>query len=416
MRKKRTTVPLWRILRLIGKYPLAVAVAVVGGACQAVATLAASLFVGYAINAIQGLNSLGLDVGGCCGVIGGMVVLYLVFGWLTEAYAQRLAANVCRDMRAAAYGALTDAPFSYLDKRSTGDLLARVVIDADAVGDATAMTFTNLFSGALTILGAAGLMLWLNWEIGLLIVGAAPLSASIASFVGSRIKRQFKSQAQVRGESAALAEEAVAAHDLYAIYGYGDLARARYARKNAELEAESRRATFYSSLPNPSSRLVNNLVYAGAGFVGIYFLLAEKTPGVEYGLTIGVLTTFLTFALKYAKPFNDVADSLTEIQGATASGERVFAAADAPREVQDAPDAAVLSRPTGAFAFDDVSFAYEPGGKLAASGVSLDVPQGKTVAFVGKTGCGKTTLINLLMRFYDPTSGQIKFSGRNAQA
>lgn len=418
MRAKKRTVSLFRILGLIARYPGLVAVSVLGGAGQAAATLAASLFVGYAVNAIQGVFPPGspeLSVGGCCGVIGGMVVMYFIAGWLTEAYAQKLAGLVCRDIRTAAFSALADAPFSYLDKRSTGDLLSRVIVDADAVGDATALTFTNMFSGFLTILGAACLMLWLNWEIGLLIVGAAPLSASIAAFVDGKIKKHFAKQVGVRGESAALAEEAVSAHALYAIYGYGERARARYAQKNAELEKASVRATFYSSLPNPCSRLVNNLVYAGAGFIGIYFLIAQK-GGAQFGLTVGVLTSFLTFALKYAKPFNDVADAFTEIQGATASGGRVFDAADAPREAADAQGAAPLTAPSGEFAFRGVSFAYNPGSRPALTGVDVGAPPGKTVALVGRTGCGKTTMINLLMRFYDPTSGSVEVSGQDARS
>lgn len=405
---------LWRILRLIGRYPGLVCVSLLGSLGQAIATLAISLFVGYAINAIQKHPTDNLSIETCCLVIGAMVVLYFIAGWITEAYAQQLATLVCRDMRTNAFTALTNAPFSYLDKCRTGDLLSRVIIDADAVGDATALTFTNMFSGLLTIIGAAGLMLWLNWQIGLLIVGAAPLSAGLAAFIDHKIKKHFVRQVQVRGESVALAEEAVTAHALYTMYGYGPAARERFLNKNVELQKVWLKSTFYASLPNPCSRLINNLVYAGAGFVGIYFLIQDPS-GAKFGLTIGILTAFLTFTLKYAKPFNDVADACTEIQGATASGERVFLAMDAPRERGDHQHARELQNASGAFAYQNINFAYDKNAPLALTNVSINAPAGKMIALVGRTGCGKTSLINLLMRFYDPNDGAIIVSEKNAQ-
>ena len=326
--------------------------------------------------------------------------------WLMNVCNNRIAFGIVRRLRQDAFDRIQSLPLSYVDAHPVGDTVSRVISDADAVTDGLLLGFSQFFTGILTILGTLLIMLTVHPGIALVVVLVTPLSLFVAAFITKKTHTYFKNQSKTRAEQTAIVDEMIGNHKLVTAFNRGDEALADFDRVNDRLAKISQKATFFSSLTNPSTRFVNNLVYAGVVLVGA--LMAIATGGAA--LSIGQLSCFLSYANQYTKPFNEISGVVTELQNALTCAGRLFELIDARPEVPDAPDALVLDTARGEVAFDHVSFSYVPERPLIKD-LSLAIKDGQRVAIVGPTGCGKTTLINLLMRFYDTTEGDILVDG-----
>ncbi|MBR4067818.1 MAG: ABC transporter ATP-binding protein [Clostridia bacterium] len=328
--------------------------------------------------------------------------------WLMGLCNNRLTYAAVRDIRRDAFTHLQKLPLSYLDTHPTGDVVSRVITDVDQFADGLLMGFTQLFSGVLTIVGTLGFMYSVNWMIATAVVVITPLSLVVASFIAKRTYDMFSLQSKTRGEQTALIDEMLTGQKVVRAFGMEDEVQERFDEINGRLENASRRAIFFSSLTNPATRFVNSLVYACVGVAGALVCIL----GGPAMLTVGQLSAFLSYANQYTKPFNEISGVVTELQAALACAERVFELIRCPAETSEPEDAVVLEDPEGAVAMQDVSFSYVPERKLIQH-LSISVKPGERVAIVGPTGCGKTTLINLLMRFYDVNDGKITLDGHN---
>ena len=297
---------------------------------------------------------------------------------------------------------IQNLPLSYLDAHPSGDLVSRIIADVDTFADGLLMGFTQFFTGILTILGTLGIMLFLNPGITAIVVLLTPLSLFVAGFIAKRTYKYFGKQAKVRGEQTALINEMVEGQKVVQAFGYEEKSMETFDEVNERLRDVSVKAVFFSSLTNPSTRLVNNIVYAGVG-------LASAMIAISGGITIGELSIFLSYASQYAKPFNEISGVVTEMQNALACAARIFELVDVPDEVPDRENA-VEFHSQGQVSLSHVSFSYDPDKPLIED-LNLEVKPGQRIAIVGPTGCGKTTLINLLMRFYDVREGSIKIDG-----
>ena len=322
--------------------------------------------------------------------------------WLLSVCNNRITFSVSRDLRNEALRKIQTLPLSYLDSHPSGDIVSRMVADVDTFADGLLMGFTQLFSGILTIFGTLLFMLRENVPITLVVVCITPLSLVVAGFLAKRSYGYFQSQSTVRGKQTALVNEMIEGQKVVQAFGHEAESLAAFDEVNGQLQDVSLKAIFFSSLTNPATRFVNNIVYAGVGLVGALY-------AVRGGITIGQLSVFLSYANQYTKPFNEISGVVTELQNALACAARVFELLDAEDQLPEAENAAAL-QPDGHVQLQDVSFRYLPDRPLI-EGLSLDVQPGQRIAIVGPTGCGKTTLINLLMRFYDVNSGSIKVSG-----
>ena len=322
--------------------------------------------------------------------------------WLLSVCNNRITFSVSRDLRNEALRKIQTLPLSYLDSHPSGDIVSRMVADVDTFADGLLMGFTQLFSGILTIFGTLLFMLRENVPITLVVVCITPLSLVVAGFLAKRSYGYFQSQSTVRGKQTALVNEMIEGQKVVQAFGHEAESLAAFDEVNGQLQDVSLKAIFFSSLTNPATRFVNNIVYAGVGLVGALY-------AVRGGITIGQLSVFLSYANQYTKPFNEISGVVTELQNALACAARVFELLDAEDQVPEAENAAAL-QPDGHVQLQDVSFRYLPDRPLI-EGLSLDVQPGQRIAIVGPTGCGKTTLINLLMRFYDVNSGSIRVSG-----
>ena len=324
--------------------------------------------------------------------------------WLMGLCNNRLTYSTVRDIRTDAFAHLQKLPLSYLDTHPTGDLVSRIIADVDQLADGLLLGFTQLFTGVLTILGTLYFMFSVNVIIALAVVVITPLSFVVASFIAKRTFKMFTLQTKTRGEQTALIDEMITHQKVVRAFGMEDEVQERFDDVNERLRKCSLQAIFYSSITNPSTRFVNALVYACAGVAGA---LVAITTG---GITVGQLSAFLSYANQYTKPFNEISGVVTELQSALACAGRVFELIDQPAETEDAP--AELKHVDGSVSLKDVSFSYVPEKPLIQH-FNLDVQPGQRIAIVGPTGCGKTTLINLLMRFYDVNDGQITVSGQH---
>ncbi len=338
--------------------------------------------------------------------IGLLISLTAVAQWLMGLCNNRLTYATVRDIRRDAFQHLQRLPLSYLDQHPTGDVVSRIITDVDQFADGLLMGFTQLFSGILTIVGTLGFMFSVNWIIALAVVVITPLSLVVASFIAKRTYDMFSLHSKTRGEQTALIDEMLTGQKVVRAFGMEDEVQENFDEINGRLEKASRRAIFFSSLTNPATRFVNSLVYACVGVAGALVCIL----GGPAALTVGQLSAFLSYANQYTKPFNEISSVVTELQAALACAERVFDLIRQPAEVPD--NTLVLDEPSGAVALKDVSFSYVPERKLIEH-LNLSVKPGERVAIVGPTGCGKTTLINLLMRFYDVNDGQITLDGHN---
>ena len=326
--------------------------------------------------------------------------------WLMNICNNRITFGVVRRLRRDAFVRIQSLPLSYLDKRPVGDTVSRVISDADQVTEGLLMGFSQFFTGILTILGTLCFMLTLNLPMTVWVVVATPLSLFVASFIARRTHHLFKKQSEIRAEQTSLVEEMIGSHKVVVAFAHEDEALRDFEEINTRLELTSRKAVFFSSLVNPSTRFVNNLVYAGVALIGALICLS---PTGSMTLTVGGLSAFLTYAGQYTKPFNEISGVVTELQNAMACAARLFELIEADTEIPDAPDAVELENPDGRVELCDVAFSYTPDQELIRD-LNLTLTSGQRVAIVGPTGCGKTTLINLLMRFYDVDSGSIKVS------
>ena len=325
--------------------------------------------------------------------------------WLMNLCNNRITYSVIRDLRREAFEKIQQLPLSYLDGRTTGEVVSRVVADVDQFADGLLMGFTQLFTGVLTIVGTLGFMLRVNWAITLVVVCVTPLSLGVAAFIAKKTYRMFRLQSETRGEQTSLIDEMVAGQKVVQAFGQEEKVLARFDEINGRLEQCSLRAIFFSSITNPATRFVNSLVYAGVCVTG-------AVCAVQGLVSVGQLSCLLSYANQYTKPFNEISGVVTELQNALACAGRVLELIEAPAQAPDDPDALELAADTvrGSVSLQDVCFRYLPDRPLI-EGLNLTVKPGERVAIVGPTGCGKTTIINLLMRFYDPNSGKITVEG-----
>ena len=392
-----------RVLHKIRPYSAFVVCSLLVAAVSVAAQLYIPILCGDAIDKMLGKGNV--DLAGVLRIAVSILVVAAVAAlaqWLLSVCNNRITFSVSRDLRNEALRKIQTLPLSYLDSHPSGDIVSRMVADVDTFADGLLMGFTQLFSGILTIFGTLLFMLRENVPITLVVVCITPLSLVVAGFLAKRSYGYFQSQSTVRGKQTALVNEMIEGQKVVQAFGHEAESLAAFDEVNGQLQDVSLKAIFFSSLTNPATRFVNNIVYAGVGLVGALY-------AVRGGITIGQLSVFLSYANQYTKPFNEISGVVTELQNALACAARVFELLDAEDQVPEAENAAAL-QPDGHVQLQDVSFRYLPDRPLIER-LSLDVQPGQRIAIVGPTGCGKTTLINLLMRFYDVNSGSIKVSG-----
>ena len=399
---------LTRVLHKIRPYSLFVVCSLIVAAVSVAAQLYIPILCGDAIDLMLGKGNV--NFAGVGRIIVEVLVVAVVAAfaqWLLSVCNNRITFSVSRDLRNEALRKIQTLPLSYLDSHPSGDIVSRMVADVDTFADGLLMGFTQLFSGVLTILGTLLFMLSENVVITLVVVCITPLSLLVASFLAKRSYKYFQGQSSVRGEQTALVNEMIEGQKVVQAFGHEAESLDAFDEVNVRLQDVSLKAIFFSSMTNPATRFVNNIVYAGVGLVGALY-------AVRGGITIGQLSVFLNYANQYTKPFNEISGVVTELQNALACAARVFELLDADDQIPEAENAAVL-QPDGHVQLEDVSFRYLPDRPLI-EGLSLDVKPGQRIAIVGPTGCGKTTLINLLMRFYDVNGGAIKVSGTDIRS
>lgn len=394
---------LLRVLQYVKPYRVLVIVSLLCACVSAAAQLLIPILTGKAIDQMIGAGQVNLS-----GVL--VFAVWIAVVAALSAVAQqflatsnnKIAYNISRDLRNAAFHKLQRLPLSYLDAHPSGDLVSRMIADVDTFSDGLLMGFTQLFTGVVLIVGTLTIMLIKNWMIALLVVVLTPLSMFVASFIARKTHHYFTKQARVRGQQTALINELIEGQKVVQSFGHEAASLSDFDCINDELGRVSLNATFFSSLTNPSTRLVNNIIYAAVALVG-------ALSAVGGGISVGDLSVFLSYASQYAKPFNEISGVVTELQNALACAARVFSLLDEDDRVPDKENAAVLS-PKGTVDIKDVCFRYVPDRPLI-EGFNLHVKPGQRIAIVGPTGCGKTTMINLLMRFYDVNSGAILVDG-----
>lgn len=394
---------LLRVLQYVKPYRVLVIVSLLCACVSAAVQLLIPVLTGKAIDQMIGAGQVNLS-----GVL--VFAVWIAVVAALSAVAQqflatsnnKIAYNISRDLRNAAFHKLQRLPLSYLDAHPSGDLVSRMIADVDTFSDGLLMGFTQLFTGVVLIVGTLTIMLIKNWMIALLVVVLTPLSMFVASFIARKTHHYFTEQARVRGQQTALINELIEGQKVVQSFGHEAASLSDFDCINDELGRVSLNATFFSSLTNPSTRLVNNIIYAAVALVG-------ALSAVGGGISVGDLSVFLSYASQYAKPFNEISGVVTELQNALACAARVFSLLDEDDRVPDKENAAVLS-PKGTVDLKDVCFRYVPDRPLI-EGFNLHVKPGQRIAIVGPTGCGKTTMINLLMRFYDVNSGAILVDG-----
>lgn len=400
MDKPMKTSVLRKVLVRVRRYWAGLSLSLVMATVQVVLSLYIPILVGKAIDCIvgqgnvdmvgMGKNLLGVAV--CAGAVA-------FAQWIMSITNNRITYRVTRDIRNEAFVHIQKLPLSYLDRHPQGDTVSRIISDVDTFADGLLMGFTQLFTGVMTILGTLLIMLRIHWGIALVVVLVTPLSLVVAAFIAKNTHSMFQKQTETRGEQTALIDEAIGGMKLIRAFGHEKTIMEQFEDVNERLRASSLKAIFFSSLTNPCTRFVNSVVYALVGLTGALVAIAG-------GITVGNLTSLLNYANQYTKPFNEISGVLTELQNALACAGRVFELIESPAEIPDPEDAEELGRVEGKVEIRDMDFAYNPEKPLIRN-FSLQVEPGQRVAIVGPTGCGKTTLINLLMRFYDPQEGSI---------
>ncbi len=393
-----------RVLTHIKKYRILVILSFVCAMITVASTLYAPILTGNAIDLIVGKGLVDFD--GIKDIIYTFLmvtVVTVISQWFMNIINNHITYSVVRDIRIEVFNHMEELPLSYIDSHKHGDIVSRIVSDIDQFADGLLMGFTQLFTGIVTILATLGFMIAVNVPIALVVIVLTPLSLFVASFIAKRTYHLFHRQSETRGEITALVDEMVGQQKIVQAFGYEDDALDRFEEINDRLEKDSMSATFYSSLVNPCTRFVNNLVYAAVGIIG-------AISAIMTGFTVGQLTCFLSYANQYTKPFNEISNVITELQNAMACAGRVFELLDETPQVPEKENAYVLADTKGAIEIKDVNFSYVKD-KTLITNLNLSVKPGMRVAIVGPTGCGKSTLINLLMRFYDVDTGAISVDG-----
>lgn len=398
-----------RVLRYLRHYLPLLILSLLLAAVTVALTLYVPILTGEAVDRIvgpgevdfAGVARIALTIGICVGVTS-------LAQWIMSVCNNRVTFCVVRDIRRDAFRRLNELPLSYIDSHAHGELVSRIIADVEQFADGLLMGFTQLFTGVLTIVGTLGFMVAIRPSIALVVVLITPVSLFVAAFVAKRTYDMFRIQSEERGAQTGLIDEMVTGARVVQAFGREQAVQARFDAINDRLERASRRAIFFSSITNPATRFVNSLVYAGVCLSGA--LLA-----VTGGFSVGNLVSFLSYANQYTKPFNEISGVVTELQNAIACAERILSLIEDTPRVQDAPDAEALTDPDGRVTLSDVSFSYRKDRPLI-EGLNLDVKRAQRVAIVGPTGCGKTTVINLLMRFYDVDGGSIRVSGRDIRS
>lgn len=345
-------------------------------------------------------------------LLGAIIAATCVAQWLMNIINNRITYGVVKDIRSAAFSHIQELSLSYIDSHSYGDLVSRNIADVDQFADGLLMGFTQLFTGVLTILGTLVLMLVLNWIIALIVFFITPLSLFVAKFIATRTYSLFRSAAVIRGEQTAFVEEMTDNLKVVKAFNREECNKEKFDDINERLTNASLKSIFYSSLTNPCTRFVNSIVYAAVALSGALTLIYPAALPVAF--SVGKLTTLLSYSNQYTKPFNEISGVVTELQNAVACAARICELIDEPAQVPDAPDAVELKDVKGEVRFENLSFSYNPDVKLI-TGLNISADAGQRIAIVGPTGCGKTTLINLLMRFYDPDEGRITVDGNDTQ-
>ena len=395
-----------KVLHYIRRYRFFLIVSLVLALITVVLTLYVPILTGQAVDLIVGKGQV--DFAGVyhiCVKIGIAILLTMVAQWVMNVANNKITYSVVRDIRTDAFEKIQVLPLSYIDSHSYGGIVSRVIADADQFADGLLMGFTQLFTGVITILGTLGFMLSVSVPIALVVVVLTPVSLFVAAFIAKRTYQMFRMQSETRGEQTALIEEMIGNQKVVQAFGQENEVGDRFDEINDRLSKYSLQGTFFSSITNPSTRFVNALVYAAVGVFGAFF-------AIQGGISVGQLSCFLSYANQYTKPFNEISGVVTELQNAIACAGRVLELIEETPEIPDSEDAIKLGKADGKVEIEDVYFSYEPNQKLIEH-FNLQVKSGQRVAIVGPTGCGKTTLINLLMRFYDVNSGAIKVSEKD---
>ena len=395
-----------KVLHYIRRYRFFLIVSLVLALITVVLTLYVPILTGQAVDLIVGKGQV--DFAGVyhiCVKIGIAILLTMVAQWVMNVANNKITYSVVRDIRTDAFEKIQVLPLSYIDSHSYGGIVSRVIADADQFADGLLMGFTQLFTGVITILGTLGFMLSVSVPIALVVVVLTPVSLFVAAFIAKRTYQMFRMQSETRGEQTALIEEMIGNQKVVQAFGQEKEVGDRFDEINDRLSKYSLQGTFFSSITNPSTRFVNALVYAAVGVFGAFF-------AIQGGISVGQLSCFLSYANQYTKPFNEISGVVTELQNAIACAGRVLELIEETPEIPDSKDAIKLGKADGKVEIEDVYFSYEPNQKLIEH-FNLQVKPGQRVAIVGPTGCGKTTLINLLMRFYDVNSGAIKVSEKD---
>ena len=393
-----------RILKYIKRYRFLVVLSLICAAISVVLTLYAPIIMGHAVDRVVGPGKV--DFTGLKGMLAKLVIVVVITAvaqWVMNVLNNMITYRVVNDVRTKAYEKLGSLPLSYVDSHTHGDIVSRIIADVDQFSDGLLMGFTQLFTGIVTILATLGFMIAVNVPIALVVIVLTPLSLFVASFIAKRTYHLFHRQSETRGDITSLVDEMIGQQKIVQAFGYEDEALERFGEINDRLEKDSMSATFYSSIVNPCTRFLNNLVYAAVGIIGAVSVIST-------GFTVGQLTCFLSYANQYTKPFNEISNVITELQNAMACAGRVFELLDETPQVPEKEQAHVLTDTKGAIEIKGVNFSYVKD-KTLITNLNLSVKPGMRVAIVGPTGCGKSTLINLLMRFYDVDTGSISVDG-----
>ncbi len=401
-----------KVLHYIRRYRVLLLLSVFLAAVTVAGTLYIPILVGDAIDLIVGAGKV--DFQGILVIllqIGVIAAATALLQWLMNAVNNRITFHVIRDVREDAFHKIEILPISYLDAHPSGEIVSRVIADADQFADGLLMGFAQLLTGMMTILGTLGFMLVINWKIALLVVILTPLSLFVARFISKKTYHMFRQQSEIRGKQTGLIDEMIGNQKVVQAFSHERESQAQFDAVNRDLQKCSLRAVFFSSLTNPVTRFVNNIVYACVALAGALAVLGGWLS-VGAVFTVGSLSAFLSYANQYTKPFNEISGVVTELQNALACAARIFELIEEEAEMPDAGNSVVLQQVDGWVSLKNVAFSYTPGRRLIED-LNLEAAPGQRIAIVGPTGCGKTTLINLLMRFYDVDSGSICVEGHD---
>ena len=406
--KKKNKGTLKKVFSYIGKYKYFLILSMLFAAVTVGLTLYAPILVGKAIDCIIGKGNVDfVNMKSILIKVAIIVVSTALIQWLMNVCNNKITYNVSRDLRKKAFEKIEILPFSYIDTHSKGDIVSRVITDVDQLSDGLLMGFTQFFTGVITIIGTLAFMLSVNVFITIVVVVVTPLSFFIARFIAKKTFNMFSLQSKTRGEQTSFIDEMISNQKVAEAYSMNEENKARFDKINDDLAKYSLKATFFSSITNPATRFVNSIVYAAVALFGAIM-------AVKGNITVGILSCFLSYANQYTKPFNEISSVVTELQNAIACASRVFELIEEAPELPDKADATELENVKGSVEINNLYFSYNPDRELLKN-VNINVEPGKTVAIVGPTGCGKTTLINLLMRFYDPNNGAILVDEVNTQ-